>query len=128
MRWIVVAACCLLGACSPKPAKTESAAPPAEATKKAPPATDAWLGKWIGVEGNYLQIDAGDAPGVYAITEGTLDGVLHYMGEAAGGAIAFTNAGKVEKITAVTGQDTGLKYLADKQNCLVIESGRGFCR
>ncbi len=127
MHRFAVLAFCLLAACSPKAADAPSAAP-APATKMVAPATDAWLGKWIGVEGNYLQIDVGGAPGVYVITEGTLDGALHYSGQADADAIAFTNGGKAGKITAATGADTGLKYLADKTNCLVIESGRGFCR
>jgi hypothetical protein len=128
MRCTVIAAFCLLAACSPKSTETESAAPPVETAKMAPPATDAWLGKWIGVEGNTLQIEVGAAPGEYAITEGTLDGVLHYTGQAQGDLIATTNGGKSETIRSGAGADTGLKYLADKQNCLVIESGRGFCR
>jgi hypothetical protein len=128
VRRFAVVAFGLLAACSPQPAEMKSAGPRMEAAKMAPPATDEWLGKWIGVEGNYLQIDAGDAPGVYTITEGTLDGQLRYTGQTTGDGIAFTNAGKTGKISAGAGPDTGLKYLADKKNCLVIESGRGFCR
>ena len=94
----------------------------------APLPSDALLGDWIGVEGATLKIKSGAAPGVYEISERTLDGPLAYTGNALGAAISFEENGKVKTIRAGAGDDTGLKYLAGKTNCLVIESGRGFCR
>jgi hypothetical protein len=121
-----------LAACSPaKAPETSAAAPEAAAPQTAvaePAATDAWLGKWIGVEGNTLTIEATGVKGAYAITEGTLDGVKRYGGKAEGDRIALVDAGASGAIRAATGDETGLKYLAGKTNCLVIESGRGFCR
>ncbi len=132
MRTVLIAAFALgLTACNQPAPETPPPEAPAEAPAEAKmpaPATDAWLGEWIGVEGNTLKIEAGDAPGVYNITEGTLDGPLTYTGTAQGDVIGMTRDGKAETIKAGTGDETGLKYLAGKTNCLVIESGRGFCR
>jgi hypothetical protein len=120
----------LLGlyACSQpaSPPAAESAAPQTGVAAPAP--ADAWIGKWIGVEGNTLTIEATGVKGVYAITEVTLDGPKTYPGNAEGDHIAIVDAGKPGTITASNGDATGLKYLAGKQNCLLIESGRGFCR
>lgn len=120
-----------LTACSPpaQQADAPSAAPLEDIqAKMIPPPTDAWLGKWIGVEGNYLEIGVGGAPGVYSLTEGTLDGVKNYVGTGKALTIEFQEAGKTYTIRPGSGSETGLKYLADKTNCLVIELSRGFCR
>lgn len=90
--------------------------------------TDAWVGKWVGVEGLVLDIQPGDGPGKYALAVTLLDGTENYEGTAAGEAISFTRAGKTETIRKASGDDTGLKYLAGKTNCLMIKSGEGFCR
>jgi hypothetical protein len=124
---VAFAASMVLAACQPAPAaKSEDAATVAE--KKPAPATDAWLGAWTGVEGTMLKIDAGSAPGVYAITETTLDGPVSFTGTADGDVIRFERAGAAETIRAGDGAATGLKYLEGKTDCLVIKSGEGFCR
>ena len=129
MRFLVIAAIAALGACSPP--QQESAEPALPSVQPQPEtfAADAWLGKWIGVEGNTLDIaSANGAPGLYAITEGTLDGPKTYTGNAEGDGIGFTDGDRRLTLRAGTGDETGLKYLAGKTNCLVSESGRGFCR
>jgi hypothetical protein len=35
---------------------------------------------------------------------------------------------KTESIHAGNGEDTGMKWLLDKKNCLIIKYGEGFCR
>jgi hypothetical protein len=124
---VVLAALAALAACQPAPAaRTEDAIPTAG---KAPaPATDAWLGDWTGVEGTMLRIDVGAGPGVYAITETTLDGPVRFTGTADGDVIRFARNGAQESIRAGDGAATGLKYLDGKTNCLVIKDGEGFCR
>lgn len=119
-----------LSACQPAPAaKRDEATTAATAGGKRPaPATDAWLGQWVGVEGTLLTIDVGPSPGVYAITETTLDGPVSFTGTGDGDIIRFERDGAQETIRAGDGADTGLKYLAGKTNCLVIRSGEGFCR
>jgi len=120
----------VLAACSPAPAPKaeDNVEATATAEKKPPPATDAWIGDWTGVEGTMLKIGAGDAPGVYAISETTLDGPITFTGANDGAIIRFERDGAQETIRAGNGGDTGLKYLAGKSDCLVIKVGEGFCR
>lgn len=90
--------------------------------------TDAWVGKWIGVEGLVLDIQPAGEPGRYMLSVTLLNGTKSYDGAAAGETIRFTRDGRPESIRAATGNETGLKWLADKQNCLMIREGEGFCR
>lgn len=90
--------------------------------------TDAWVGKWVGVEGLVLDIQPGSGPGKYALAVTLMDGTENYEGTAKGETIAFTRAGKPETIRKATGDETGLKYLAGKTNCLMIKQAEGFCR
>lgn len=88
--------------------------------------TDAWLGRWIGPEGTYLLLEGGD--GRYDVTIANLDGPRVFPGTAAGGRIAFERDGIAETIHATNGADTGMKWLADKTNCLTVRTGEGYCR
>ena len=90
--------------------------------------TDAWIGKWIGVEGLVLDIQPAGEPGHYVLSVTLLDGTNSYDGTADGDMIRFIRNGRPESIRAATGAATGLKWLADKQNCLMIQQGEGFCR
>lgn len=90
--------------------------------------TDAWVGKWIGVEGLVLDIQSAGEPGRYILSVTLLDGTKSYDGTAEGDMIRFTRDGRPESIRAATGDQTGLKWLAGKQNCLMIREGEGFCR
>lgn len=88
-----------------------------------------WNGRWTGVEGTYLTIAPADAPSRYRLTmrytlddEGSFDGV-----ESAGG-IAFTRPDGEQLLRAGDGDATGLKYLAGKQDCLIVKPGEGYCR
>jgi hypothetical protein len=49
-------------------------------------------------------------------------------GTADGDVIRFERGGVRETIRKATGDQTGLKWLAGKQNCLVIKQAEGFCR
>jgi len=85
-----------------------------------------WLGKWTGPEGTSLEIARrGDQ---FAVTIRSLDGVETFEGAGKGDRILFTRAGKAESIRAGSGQDTGMKWLLDKKNCLVVKTGEGYCR
>lgn len=85
-----------------------------------------WLGKWTGPEGTSLEI-ARKGNG-FALTIQSLDGVETFEGSGKGDRILFTRAGKAESIRAGNGQETGMKWLLDKKNCLVVKSGEGYCR
>jgi hypothetical protein len=91
-----------------------------------PPSTDAWVGRWTGPEGTYLDINGGD--GRYLLIIANLDGPRRCSGEAQAGAIVFDRDGKAWTIHATDGPGTGMKWLMDQTNCLVIAKGEGYCR
>lgn len=86
----------------------------------------AWMGKWTGPEGTYMDLSLRDD--VYAVVIANLDGPLTFEGHATPAGISFEREGKAETIKAGNGIDTGMKWLADKKDCLVINTGEGFCR
>ncbi|MEO6184986.1 MAG: hypothetical protein ABIP38_06420 [Steroidobacteraceae bacterium] len=69
----------------------------------------------------------GDANG-YQITIRNLDGPRTFAGSAANGQIQFKRDGVNEVIHATNGNDTGMKWLAGKSNCLTVRTGEGYCR
>ncbi len=89
-------------------------------------ATDKWLGKWIGPEGTYLVLS--ENADKYVVLINSLDGPATYEGTSTGERIEFQRNGKTESIHAGNGRDTGMKWLMDKTNCLIIKTGEGFCR
>ena len=106
------------------PASADALPPPDLATQAVP--TDAWLGTWTGPEGTALEL-ARSAAG-YDVTIRSLDGPATYAGDRVDAHIEFTRGGKRESIVATDGAGTGMKWLADKHDCLVIAPGEGFCR
>lgn len=94
--------------------------------------TDQWVGRWTGPEGLFLDIQPSPdgKPGHYAITNrDTLDRERDYAGVADGATIRFTRDGKTLVVRAGTGAESGFKYLAGKQDCLVVVAGQeGYCR
>ncbi|HEX7858186.1 MAG TPA: hypothetical protein VF503_31270 [Sphingobium sp.] len=93
---------------------------------------DQWVGRWAGPEGLFLDIQPSPngKPGHYAITNrDTLDRQADYPGVAEGTAIRIRRDGADLKIRPGTGDETGFKYLAGKQDCLIVVAGReGYCR
>lgn len=113
---------------------TRAEAPPAE-TAPAPAvietkaATDALVGRWTGVEGMYLVVAPGAAPGRYALEmQWDLDHKGRFEGAAEGDAIAFTRDGARLSLRPTNGAATGLKYLDGKARCLTVKAGEGYCR
>ncbi|MCP1470800.1 hypothetical protein J3E64_002493 [Sphingobium sp. OAS761] len=94
--------------------------------------TDDWVGRWTGPEGLFLDIQPSPdgQSGHYAITNrDNLDRQADYEGMAVDGAIRFTRDGKDLTIRPGSGDRTGFKYLAGKQDCLIVISGKeGYCR
>jgi hypothetical protein len=116
-------------------AAAENATAFGEAAEKAKsaPNRDAWVGKWIGVEGLVLTIekDPGGSLGRYRLANkwslddeasGTFDGVATAKG------IAFNRPDGAKELVASDGNATGLKYLAGKKDCLTVAPGEGYCR
>ncbi|HTG37373.1 hypothetical protein [Sphingomonas sp.] len=103
----------------------EAAGAPANAVARA----DSWIGRWRGVEGLNLVIEAGDAPGRYRLDmQYSLDDKGVFDGIATAEGIMFSRPDGEHVLRAGDGQATGLKWLADKQNCLVVKPGEGYCR
>ena len=84
------------------------------------------MGRWNGPEGSFLLL--GGANGKYAVTIRNLDGPRTFEGSGTGEAIVFERDGKVESIRASDGAATGMKWLADKNDCVTITPGEGYCR
>lgn len=94
--------------------------------------TDDWVGRWTGPEGLFLDIQPSPngQRGHYAIANKyMLDRQGDYAGVAEGAAIRFVRDGKELRIRPGKGAETGFKYLADRQDCLIVAPGReGYCR
>lgn len=90
------------------------------------PVLNGWQGKWTGPEGTFLELSRDGNKFVVKIN--SLDGPMLYEGTAKGDHIEFQRNGITESIHAGNGEATGMKWLLDKQNCLVIKKGEGFCR
>ncbi len=121
----------LLAACggptAPLPPDAAKAAPataiPAE---PAAHAFDAWLGRWNGPEGTFVDVQRAGAD--FMLTIQTLDGPARYPAQAAGDHLQFERDGQRESLRASDGQATGMKWLLDKHDCLTVKSGEGYCR
>ena len=85
-----------------------------------------WMGLWQGPEGTSLQID--EMGGRYRITIRNLDGPREFEGDATKRGLEFVRDGVRESIHTGSGADTGMKWLADKSNCLIVKPGEGYCR
>lgn len=96
------------------------------------PPTDAWLGRWTGPEGLFLDIQPapdGKAGHYTVANRDSLDRQADYQGVADGATIRFVRDGKDLSIRPGTGAATGFKYLAAKQDCLiVVPNQEGYCR
>ncbi len=102
---------------------------PAEPVAKAPTATpcaDRWLGVWNGPEGTHLRLSKSGSG--YAIEIQDLDGPKTFDGFAEGDRVRFLRDGKTEYISAGGGLATGMKWLAEKKDCLLTKPGEGWCR
>lgn len=120
----VILASCILSAFASGCADPETSSPKVSATSFE--TTDAWLGRWNGPEGTYLRIESGG--GRYKVTIQDLDAARTFEGRSTAGQIVFERDGVKESIRATAGPDTGMKWLADKANCLTIRPGEGYCR
>lgn len=84
------------------------------------------LGRWSGPEGTFLLL-AGEE-GKYVVTVQNLDGPRIFDGKGVGDTVEFVRDGKTMTIRPTNGAGTGMKWLAKRKDCVVIEPGEGFCR
>ena len=102
---------------------------PAANAAQAAAATVDYAGRWIGVEGMYLNIASAGAPGRYRLDmQWDLDNKGKFDGVATGDTIAFDRGGVRETLRPTNGDATGLKYLFGKTDCLTVKPGEGYCR
>ncbi len=122
----------LAAACAPPAQSDAEAHEDAAAAPTAPAAatvthTD-WAGKWIGVEGMFIEITPTEN-GAFSLTmQSDLDTLGTYVGTDTQGGIAFERGGQRLLLKPATGDQTGLKYLAGKSDCLMVAEGEGYCR
>ncbi|KTE15503.1 hypothetical protein [Sphingopyxis sp. H115] len=106
------------------PTETGDATDPATA----PHRFASWAGKWTGVEGMYVTITTGE-PGEYRLEmQSDLDTKGTYDGEDSEHGIKFTRGTEELSLRRGSGDETGLKYLAGKKECLIVKDGEGYCR
>jgi hypothetical protein len=123
LRVLLFALTVLLGACRDS---TSTATLPATTSDLRTNPAGKWLGQWNGPEGTFL--DLAQTGNHYVVKIRSLDSLDAYDGVATAGGIQFTRNGKAESIRTGNGEDTGMKWLLDKKNCLIIKYGEGFCR
>jgi len=113
------------------PAETTDTAATDEAATDpatAPHRFASWAGKWTGVEGMYVTITPGE-PGKYKLEmQSDLDTKGTYDGQDSEHGIKFKRGGQDLSLHRGNGDDTGLKYLAGKKECLIVKEGEGYCR
>ncbi|MCO7230309.1 hypothetical protein NH398_13835 [Halomonas sp. CnH100-B] len=95
--------------------------------------TDQWVGRWIGVEGLFLEIskDEPEGPGHYLLhmRYGLDDDQIGtFEGQATAEGIRFNREGGPQLLRAGDGEATGMKWLLEKEDCLVVATGEGYCR
>ncbi|MGN6424627.1 MAG: hypothetical protein ACTHLA_15105 [Asticcacaulis sp.] len=85
-----------------------------------------YVGQWRGPEGTSLTITpSGDR---YAIEIRDLDGPRDFTGDLRTDGLHFNRDGKALIIHPGDGAATGMKWLADKSDCLVVDANEGYCR
>jgi heat shock protein HslJ len=82
----------------------------------------ALAGLWIGPEGTSLTVEpiASTVPQKYRLNFVLLDGPLSVVGDEKASEIIFTRNFQPLTIRAGTGDETGMKYLLGKTNCIVV--------
>jgi hypothetical protein len=88
----------------------------------------AWEGRWTGVEGMYLDIQPAAAGRYQLEMQYDLDNSGMFTGQDGEQGITFTRDGQPLTLIKGRGDATGLKYLADKRDCLIVKDGEGYCR
>ncbi len=115
----------LLSACDDNKA-TPDVPSPQKIEKETKKQIDSWVGKWDGPEGTYLILEkSGEG---YSIRIKDLDKEETFLGVADFLRIRFHRNDHEEYIHFGPGRDTGMKWLQDKQACLIIKEGEGYCR
>ncbi|MHA6723500.1 hypothetical protein [Sphingomonas sp. RS2018] len=97
-------------------------------TGPAAPTEAAYLGRWIGVEGMYLNVAKKPGGGVTLDMQWDLDNKGKFDGSVTAEGLRFMRGGEARTAVLTDGDATGLKWLAGKKNCLTVKPGEGYCR
>ena len=127
---LVVAVLALIAGCESKtqqvPPSAEQVVAPKPEVALSTSSPSQWIGEWQGPEGTLIEIaQDGEA---FLITITNLDGPRTFQGHASGDRLLFERDGQSEAIRFGTGAQTGMKWLAEKRECLVVKQGEGYCR
>ena len=134
-RQILVAtaiSCLLISACKkveevPVADATEAVTVPEQTVTAMVDVAD-WAGKWTGPEGLYVIVTPGTEGKIALEMQSDLDTKGSYEGTATADGVSFKRGDEMLMLKQATGDQTGLKYLVGKKNCLMVKSGEGFCR
>lgn len=127
----------LISGCSSESEPPASSASTSDtATEQSQPdyeTTDQWVGRWTGVEGLFLEISKDEpvGPGHYLLEmQYGLDAEQSgtFEGQATDEGISFSRDDGQQLLRAGDGEATGMKWLAEKEDCLVVVTGEGYCR
>lgn len=118
----------LLAACQQTPMPPPQDLEPVEpvANDLGTAVADGWVGTWAGPEGTSLTLSKQEVG--YQVVIADLDGVREFHGIAVDEVLEFERDGVTETLRAGKGRATGMKWLAQKQDCLVVRQGEGYCR
>ena len=108
----------------PVAAPRDNAAEPAATAAR----EDRYFGRWIGVEGMYLDVTRREAGGVTLDMQWDLDHHGKFDGSVTAEGLRFLRNGVAETAVPGNGDATGLKWLAGKKDCLIVKPGEGYCR
>ncbi|MCL5424670.1 MAG: hypothetical protein M1154_03335 [Gammaproteobacteria bacterium] len=126
----------LISGCAQNNTATSNAPAPDTATEQSEPhhqMTDQWDGRWTGVEGLFLDISKNEAagPGHYLLEMQyglDADQSGNFEGQATAEGIRFNREDGPQLLRAGDGEATGMKWLLEKEDCLVVATGEGYCR
>ncbi len=121
---VILAACEQQGTVTPK----ETSKQDAQTTPIPEYAFAEWEGKWVGVEGMFVEISLLETGKYNLIMQSDLDTYGTYSGTDSEQGIQFTRKNQVFTLRKASGDETGLRYLAGKKDCLMVVSGEGYCR
>jgi len=87
-------------------------------------------GTWTGPEGLAFVVTAKpDGTGYRIRNRDTLDTEVTFDAVRTGDRLAFVRRGQPQTARPGTGAETGFKWLANKRDCLIVETGvEGYCR
>lgn len=84
------------------------------------------LGKWNGPEGTYLDIHY--SQNTFTIHLKDTEKLRTFTAQSKGDHLVFERDGIIESVHLSTGDETGMKWLSGKQECVTVLLGEGYCR